>query len=206
MTGAVGSSVVSTSFRFDPVTLCEVPDDVPAARARLAALAAGPDRDDPAVLAERVPLARMLGDLDEAERLGAAALRLAGGPADPAAAVETGADDLPRAAVGPLLRYAHVLQWQERFDEADLLFGLALEAARHHGTRGLEAFALQHWGKCRYDRALSVHADDARPYLDEALALFERAHALRTAPGEDPGLAASSALAAAAARDRLAEL
>ncbi|WP_036966866.1 hypothetical protein, partial [Promicromonospora kroppenstedtii] len=75
-----------------------------------------------------------------------------------------------------------VLQWRHRFSEADLLFGLALEAARHHGehaasiehARKLEFRALQDWGRCRYDQALEVHADQARPYLGEALALFVR--------------------------------
>lgn len=206
----------------DPGTLHEVFDDTPAARAYRAELAEGPDRDAPATLAVRVPLTRALApaeddpdaELAEAERLGWLAVRLADGPGDDAAAAHAHAEEVPLGAVAPLLRLAHVLQWRHRFSEADLLFGLALEAAHHYGehaasvvhARRLEYLALQHWGRCRYDQALAVHAAQARPFLGEALALFERALELRVEAGAPPGDVASTRQAIRAARDRLAEL
>lgn len=207
---------------FDPVTLHEVFDDVPAAQAYLAELAERPDRDAPGTLAVRVPLTRALAPeaddpdaaLDEAERLGWLAVRLAGGPADDADAAHAHADDVPLAAVVPLLRLAHVLQWRHRFSEADLLFGLALEAAHYYGehaasvehARRLECSALLHWGRCRYEQALEVHADQARPFLGEALALFERALELRVEAGVAPDQVALTRQGVQAAHDRLAEL
>jgi len=124
---------------FDPVTLHEVFDDVPAAQAYLAELADSPDSDAPGTLAVRVPLTRALApeaddpepELAEAERLGWLAVSLNGGPADGAAAAHSHGAEVPLGAVAPLLRLAHVLQWRHRFSEADLLFGLALEAARY---------------------------------------------------------------------------
>ncbi|MFE7504754.1 hypothetical protein [Promicromonospora sp. NPDC057488] len=206
----------------DPVTLHEVFDDVPAARAYLAELARDPARDEPATLAVRVPLTRALAaeadepeaELAEAERLGWLAVDLAGGPADDAAAAHSHAADVPLKAVAPLLRLAHVLQWRHRFSEADLLFGLALEAAHYYGehaasiehARKLEFHALQDWGRCRYDQALEVHADQARPYLGEALALFVRALEQRVDVAASPAEVATVRLAEQAARDRLAEL
>jgi hypothetical protein len=207
---------------FDPVTLHEVFDDVPAAQAYLAELAGRPDGDAPATLAVRVPLTRALApeaddpdaELAEAERLGWLAVRLAGGPDDDAAAAHAHAEEVPLGAVAPLLRLAHVLQWRHRFSEADLLFGLALEAAHHYGehaasiehARRLECFALQHWGKCRYEQALEVHADQARPYLGEALAMFVQALEQRVDAGAPPDEVASTRQAIRATRDRLAEL
>lgn len=207
---------------FDPVTLHEVFDDVPAAQAYLAELAARPDADGPAILAVRVPLTRALAqeadgpdaELAEAERLGWLAVRLAGGPEDDAAAAHAHAEEVPLGAVSPLLRLAHVLQWRHRFSEADLLFGLALEAAHHYGehaasiehARRLESFALQHWGKCRYDQALEVHADQARPFLGEALALFVQALEQRVEAGARADEVASTRQAIRATRARLAEL
>jgi len=206
----------------DPVTLHEVFDDVPAAQAYLAELARDPACDEPATLAVRVPLTRALAaetdepeaELAEAERLGWLAVDLAGGPADDAAAAHSHAADVPLGAVAPLLRLAHVLQWRHRFSEADLLFGLALEAAHYYGehaasvehARKLEFQALQDWGRCRYDQALEVHADQARPYLGEALALFVRALEQRVDVAASPTEVATVRLAEQAARDRLAEL
>lgn len=207
---------------FDPVTLHEVFDDVPAAQAYRAELAGRPDGDAPAVLAVRVPLTRALApeaddpdtELAEAERLGWLAVRQAGGPGDEVKAAHSHAEEVPLGAVAPLLRLAHVLQWRHRFSEADLLFGLALEAAHHYGdysasvehARRLECFALQHWGKCRYDQALEAHADQARPFLGEALALFVQALDLRVEAGVAPDQVASTRQAIQATRDRLAEL
>ena len=206
----------------DPVTLHEVFDDVPAAQVYLAELARDPACDEPATLAVRVPLTRALAaetdepeaELAEAERLGWLAVDLAGGPADDAAAAHSHAADVPLGAVAPLLRLAHVLQWRHRFSEADLLFGLALEAAHYYGehaasvehARKLEFQALQDWGRCRYDQALEVHADQARPYLGEALALFVRALEQRVDVAASPTEVATVRLAEQAARDRLAEL
>ena len=207
---------------FDPVTLHEVFNDVPAAQAYLAELAARPDHDAPGTLAARVPLTRALApetddpeaELAEAERLAWLAVRLAGGPDDDAAAAHSHAEEVPLGAVAPLLRLAHVLQWRHRFPEADLLFGLALEAAHHYGehaasieyARRLEYSALLHWGRCRYDQALEAHADQARPFLGEALALFEQALELRVEAGAPPDEVASTRQSIRAARDRLAEL
>lgn len=206
----------------DPVSLHEVFDDVPAARAYLDELAGRPSGDDPDVLAVQVPLLRVLAPeaddpeehLAEAERLGWHAVNLAGGPADDTAAAHANADEVPLGAVAPLLRLAHVLQWRHRFAEADLLFGLALEATRYHGehtasverARRLEYRTLHDWGRCRYEQALEVHADQARPYLGEALALFERALELRVEVGAVPHEVEAVRRAARAARDRLAEL
>ncbi|PUB32150.1 hypothetical protein C8K30_101670 [Promicromonospora sp. AC04] len=206
----------------DPVTLHEVFDDVPAAQAYLAELADSPDSDAPGTLAVRVPLTRALApeaddpeaELAEAERLGWLAVSLNGGPGDGAAAAHSHAAEVPLGAVAPLLRLAHVLQWWHRFSEADLLFGLALEAAHYHGehaasieyARRLEFFALQHWGKCRYDQALEVHAGQARPFLGEALALFVRALEQRVEVNASPDEIATTRQAVRAARDRLAEL
>lgn len=206
----------------DPVSLHEVLDDVPAARAYLAELAQGTAGDTAATLAVRVPLLRVLApesddpdaELAEAERLGWLAVSLAGGPADGAAAAHSHAADVPLGAVAPLLRLGHVLQWRHGFSEADLLFGLALEAAHYYGehaasiehARRLEFSALQHWGRCRYEQALEVHADQARPYLGEALALFVRALELRVDVGATPGEVETVRRAVRSARDRLAEL
>ncbi|WP_423462020.1 hypothetical protein ACO229_15300 [Promicromonospora sp. MS192] len=206
----------------DPVTLHEVLDDVPAARAYLADLAAGAASDEPTVLAVRVPLLRVLApeaddpdaQLAEAERLGWLAVGLAGGPAGDAAAAHAPAHEVPLGAVAPLLRLAHVLQWRHRFSEADLLFGLALEATRYHGehaasvehARRLECRTLYHWGRCRYEQALEVHVEQARPYLGEALALFVRALELRVDVAASPEEVATVRQAIQAARDRLAEL
>lgn len=207
---------------FDPLTLHEVFDNVRAARAYLADLTEGPDGGTPEALAVRVPLTRALApqaddpeaELAEAERLGWLAVGLAGGPVDDAAAAHAHAVEVPLAAVVPLLRLAHVLQWRHRFSEADLLFGLALEATRYHGehvasvehARRLEFFALQHWGRCRYDQALEVHADQARPFLGEALALFVRALEQRVEAAASADDIRATRQAARAARDRLAEL
>jgi hypothetical protein len=207
---------------FDPVTLHEVFDNVPGARAYLAELAEGPDRDTPGTLATRVPLTRALAPeaddpeaaLAEAERLGWLAVRLADGPGDSPEAAEAHASDVPLGALAPLLRLAHVLQWRHRFFEADLLLGLALEATHHYGecaasidhAHRLEYRALHAWGRCRYAQALEVHADQARPYLGEALALFERALELRVEAGTPPDEVVSTRQAIRAARDRLVEL
>ena len=207
---------------YDPVTLHEVIDDVPAARAYLAELAGCPEREAPSTLAVRVPLTRALAveaddpdtELAEAERLGWLAVRLQGGPARDAEAAHSHAADVPLGAVAPLLRLAHVLQWRHRFAEADLLFGLALEAAHHYGEHAasvehahrLEYLALLHWGRCRYDQALEVHVDQARPYLGEALALFERALELRVEAGVAAEQVEVTRQAIRAVRDRLVEL
>jgi len=207
---------------FDPVTLHEVFDDVPAAQSYLAELAELPDGDAPGTLAVRVPLTRALAseadrpdaELAEAERLGWLAVRLAGGPSDGPEAAHSHAEEVPLGAVAPLLRLAHVLQWRHRFSEADLLFGLALEAAHHYGEHAasvehalrLEYLALLHWGKCRYDQALEVHADQARPFLGEALALFVRALEQRVEAGAARDQVEAARQAIRATRERLAEL
>src|SRR5699024_5184144 len=99
------------TYTIDDVTLRDVPDDVVAARARVAGLRAQGAAGD----AERIGRLQMLGDLDVAERLGWRSLAAAGGPGTAGDVPVAGADvDLPIEAVGAALRLAHVLQWQRR--------------------------------------------------------------------------------------------
>ncbi|PZR53118.1 hypothetical protein DNL40_08935 [Xylanimonas oleitrophica] len=160
------------SYTIDPVTLREVPDDVGAARAHVAALTArGPDGD-----AERVFWLRVLGELDEAARLGRAVVQRA----EPGTAQHAAA----------LLRLAHVLQWQGRFAEADALFDDALRQARRLEHTALTAFALQHSAKSLFDQRR--HA--------EALDRFTEALRLREADGAPADQIASTRQALAATR------
>jgi tetratricopeptide (TPR) repeat protein len=128
-------------YRTDPETLHEVilnPEELSRwLDARLlAAVPAEPDaerrhRTDIGVAA------RALRRLDVAESQLAAALELALRHGSPAHAV------LAR------VRYAHVLQWQGRFDEATAEFQRCLASAADAGDRA--HFVHQHAGKCAYD-------------------------------------------------------
>ena len=146
---------------------------------------------------------RMLGCLDEAEELGWQLLAAAGGPRSRTHAQRD--ETLPLDAFGPALRLAHVLHWQDRFREADVLFTAVINSARkiagaavdgsldQQRATTMSAFALHHQGKSRFDE----------DRLDEALHLFEEALAIRSrvsAPGDQ---IASSRQAVAVTRARL---
>lgn len=128
-------------FHIDDETLRDVVDDRAAAKRRLAELS---DRLDSAALGERVVLLRLLGQLDQAEELGWIALETTHGDA--------------RKRVTATIRLAHVLQWQQRFDEADAMFQQALDLADVLRDDILRAFAHQHLGKSLYDQARYVEA------------------------------------------------
>ncbi len=68
------------------------------------------------------------------------------------------------------IRLGHVLQWQKRFSESDLMFEGVLETCRNCGDAAAYlAFALQHAGKNYFDQQI----------FDRALQLFKEALALR---------------------------
>lgn len=190
------------TYTIDDVTLRDVPDDVVAARARVAGLRAQGAAGD----AERIGWLRMLGDLDEAERVGWRSLAAAGGPGTAGDVPVAGADvDLPIEAVGAALRLAHVLQWQRRFELADALFRAGRERAdatarsAAAGTRdyrvavAMRYFARQHGGKSLFDQGR----------YDEALGMFAHALALRLAAGAPQDQIDSSRQAVRAAGWRL---
>ncbi|WP_235019849.1 tetratricopeptide repeat protein [Ruania rhizosphaerae] len=214
----MGPELPPATYSIDDEDLRDRPDDVEAARQRVAALAAlGEDAD-----AERIGWLRMLGELGEAERVGWAALARAGGPSDPALVGEgdeppevmgpregSGPVEqvrvLPVAAIGPALRLAHVLQWQRRFALADLLFRRALHSAEsacvtaEPGSRqervaiAMKYFAWQHGGKSLFDQ----------DRYDEALEWFLTALRLRQEAGAPDDQLASTRQAIAATRRRL---
>jgi tetratricopeptide (TPR) repeat protein len=144
----------------------------------------------------------MLGELDRAEALGWDLLAAAGGPGSLQAATE--GVPLPAEALAPAVRLAHVLHWQERFRDADVLFTSAITSASGNAAAATDgsfeeqrattmlAFTLQHLGKSRFDEGR----------LDDALALFERALALRRRVGAPDDQIASSVQAIAATRSR----
>jgi len=192
---------VAPTYTIDDDTLRDAPDDVVAARARVAELRVQGSAGD----AERIGWLRMLGDLEEAERIGWRSLAAAGGPgaADEARTASTEVD-LPIEAVGAALRLAHVLQWQRRFELADVLFRAGRERAdatarsAAAGTRGyrvavaMRYFARQHGGKSFFDQGR----------YDEALGMFAHALALGLAAGapEDQITASRQAIRAAGRR------
>jgi tetratricopeptide (TPR) repeat protein len=181
-------------YRIDDVTLRDEPDDPDAAWAYVRTLEPGGDK---------VVWLRMLGELAQAEALGWDLLASHGGPASLAS---FGGRALPIAAVAPALRLAHVLQWQERFGDADLLFAAAISSAERLAEAApdgsaeerraltLLAFGWQHLGKSRFDERR----------FDEALMLFRRAHELRGRLGAPNDQIASSEQAIAATCARLA--
>lgn len=166
-------------YQIDDHTLREVLDDRSAAEHRVRVLTQAPHRDDLRAVGERVSLLRMLGRLEEAEELGRQAVEL------------TVDDDRPRLAAS--LRLAHVLQWQERFHEADELFTRALTEAAALRDDALLAFAHQHYGKSLFDQKRFAEAEH---HFGAALELRERV----CAPADQ---ARSSRQALAAARRAL---
>lgn len=193
------------TYTIDHYTLRDAPDDVVAARARVAELSAqGPAGD-----AERMGWLRMLGDLEEAERIGWRSLAAAGGPGAADEVQAAGAEVcLPIEAVGAALRLAHVLQWQRRFELADALFRAGRERAdatarsAEADTRGyrvavaMRYFARQHGGKSLFDQGR----------YDEALGQFAHALALRLASAAPADQIASSRQAIRAVAGRLVHL
>jgi hypothetical protein len=182
------------SYHIDDVTLRDEPDDLDAAMDYVRALEPG---------GEKVAWLRMLGELGRAEAMGWELLVAAGGP-DSLDAARRGVG-VPVDALAPAVRLAHVLHWQQRFRDADVLFTSAIGSAHtiaraasagsveeQRATR-LLAFALQHLGKSRFDEAR----------LDEALVLFEQALALRRGSGAPDDQIASSEQAITATRARL---
>lgn len=72
------------------------------------------------------------------------------------------------------VRLAHVLHWQQRWDEAEASFGGLLEACSlGHEFLDVKDFIFQHRGKMRFDRG----------DLQGALSDFKEALAMRTAKG-----------------------
>ncbi|HEX8865906.1 MAG TPA: tetratricopeptide repeat protein [Lentzea sp.] len=113
-------------FTIDPETLREVPDEYEA-------------------WTQIGVAARMLGELDLAERALTAALGL-------------------RPSTSARLRLAHVFQWQGRFAEAHALFAACL------ATGEIPDFVHQHWGKCYFDEGRYA---EAREHFQRALELRE---------------------------------
>jgi tetratricopeptide (TPR) repeat protein len=126
---------------------------------------------------------RILGALDEAE-----------GRLQEAVALSRRLSD-ERALLTNRIRLAHVYQWQRRFADADALFHQVIATcAGRPDLAALLAFAQQHYGKSLFDRGRYAAAADA----------FAHALALRRPTG-DTDLIASSQLALATTRSRLAE-
>ncbi|HEU0042713.1 MAG TPA: tetratricopeptide repeat protein [Jiangellaceae bacterium] len=165
-------------FHIDDETLREVVDDRARAVARLTELER---HDDPDSRAERVIILRSLKRLTEAEQLGRVDL------------VESSED--PRRQVAATIRLAHVLHWQERWEEAEDLFRQARDLADILDDDILRAFALHHLGKLLFDRGRFAGAEFR----------FRTALRLRELAGAPPGQLESSrdAVAAAAWRARV---
>jgi tetratricopeptide (TPR) repeat protein len=160
-------------WTFDPDTLREIPDDPERLRevresltAKLNSFSDNPRRAR--LLSLRAVVSRILGDLPKA---------LADGKLALAHAEATG--ELRRIAIAQA-RLAHVLQWQEEFEEADRLFTLANSSELPDRLR---ATMHQHAGKCAYDQGRYM----------EACNHFERALELRKE--EDPQLIAQTEMA-----------
>jgi len=194
MTTRDDDNVAMVGYHVDDVTLRDEPDDRDAAWEYVHSLKPGP---------EKVLWLRMLGDLYGAEALGWNLLADAGGPESiPAARHHV---RLPVDAQRPAIRLAHVLHWQERFRDADVLFEAAIVSASNvaelAGDGSVEertatttlAFALQHLGKSRFDEGR----------LDEALELFQQALDLRRRLGAPDDQITSSQQAITATRARL---
>lgn len=158
-------------FVIDPETLRDRPADEAMARERLAELeAAGEDGD-----AERVPLLRMLGDVDGACHVGWRVLGRMGGPADAAALAMSGV--IPIDAAKAAIRLAHALHWKGDHATADDLYSAVIRtlanAAMEDDPRvpELEAFTHQHLGKLRFDQG---RMDLARFHFEHALELRQK--------------------------------
>lgn len=185
--------MAEATYVIDEETLRDRPADESAARARITELEAiGPDGD-----LERVPLLRMLGELDQAETLGWQVLERQGGPGSKDALMMTGV--LPIEAVASAIRLAHVLHWKEDYQAADNLYSAALRSldnARMNDddrVPSLEAFTHQHLGKMRFDQGKVAIAQ----------LHFEQALRIREEEGAPEDQLASSRQALAVARSLL---
>lgn len=165
-------------FHIDDETLREVVDDRARAAARLTELE---QQDTPGSRAERVIILRSLGRLTEAEELGRIDL------------AESAGD--PRRQVAATIRLAHVLHWQERWQEAEDLFRQASDLADILDEDILRAFALHQLGKLLFDRGRFAGAEFR----------FRTALRLREIAGAPPSQLETSreAVAAAAWRARV---
>lgn len=169
------------TYRIDPDTLREVPGDVTAVWAHVEQLEArGQDGDG-----ERVVWLRILGALGSASTLGWADVARRGGPPTLEAAAVTVPLAVPAAAYRPLLRVAHVLHWQRRHADADVVLDLVRAAASARAAAAADegvrrdcaavlAFTDQHQGKVRYDEGRYAEAADL---FAAALARREREQA-----------------------------
>lgn len=139
-------------YRIDPETLREVLIDPDQAVRYVDVVRAG------GRCAELVPWLRMLGEVEQAERIGRKALADRGGPASAQGAAAA-------------LRLAHVLHWQEDFRAADELFDTVrsfLESwdGSPQWASAMLAFTDQHQGKARFDEG---RWEEAREMFRSAL-------------------------------------
>lgn len=159
------------AFVIDPETLRDRPADESAARARLVELEAMGEEGD----AARVPLLRMLGEVDQACELGWRVLARAGGPSDAEALATSGV--VPVDAAKAAIRLAHALHWKGDFATAGDLYSTVIRSLANANMEGdprvpeLEAFAHQHLGKMRFDEG---KLDVARFHFEHALDLREK--------------------------------
>jgi len=166
-------------YEIDPETLHERLRDPAAAQAELDALLAAAQPEAPSrAMAWHTEIgnaARLLQRLELAEHHQLCALQLAS------------RHGTPRQAVLARVRYAHVLQWQRRFDEVRTQFDRCIEDVDDAGPAA--HFVYQHAGKCAYDEGRWSRARE----------LFATALRLREADRADEALIASSRLALDAA-------
>ncbi|UZN05007.1 hypothetical protein [Cellulomonas sp. S1-8] len=191
------------TYRIDPTSLREVPQDVAATWEHVELLERrGADADG-----ERVVWLRILGAFGSAERTAWTDSARHGGPATLDDVPRPGGPDVPRAAWRPLLRLAQVLHWRGLLDDADLVVDAVRRAARaaavapdaDDATRrdcsAVLAFADQGQGKVRFD---------ARRYA-EAQELFSSALERRSLDGAPVDQVEASRIALAAATARAAD-
>ncbi len=159
------------AFVIDPQTLRDGPADEAAARARLVELESLGEQGDE----ERVPILRMLGEVDQACELGWQVLARLGGPADPESLALSGV--IPIDATKAAIRLAHALHWGEEHATAADLYSTVIRSLANANMEGdprvpgLEAFAHQHLGKLRFDEG---KIDIARFHFEHALDLREK--------------------------------
>lgn len=157
------------NYFLDPLTLREVVNDKKLVSERILELELKGETGD----AERIAWLRMVGRLDEAEKLGRASLA----KARVSNFAEESSHILPLPAVTAALRLAHVFHWQERHVLAKELFLSAITAAKdatkdpkiHRKTAlSLVAFGQQHLGKLHFDLGEFSNALDC---FNKALAI-----------------------------------
>ncbi|WP_143180447.1 hypothetical protein [Bowdeniella nasicola] len=172
-------------YVIDPVTLRERITDQDAFDHELGQLRAAQARGAD-VRAQLVPMLRIAGFLNDAERMGRDYL----GQLDP--------DVSPARAHAARLRLAHVVQYQGRFEEARQLFDVVVEAT----AGSLQAFAYQHRGKCLLEEGQETGSLEL---LKAGLADLETALTMRREMGSDAELIESSALAVNRAQELVSD-